>query len=219
MESESSIHKIDQQRGYWDGFYRHSADSVPTFPSQFAVFMLSNLSPVQGVLELGCGNGRDSAFFAGQGLPVMALDSSAQAMALCRSRQVAGVDYRQCDIEFCAENVREFLADKTHIAVYARFFLHAITDETENRLLGTLCDLLPDGCALYLEYRTREDAVGEKQFGQHYRRYIEHADLLRQLECHGLTVTYQVQGRGFATYRNEDAFIGRCVAVRCRDLS
>ncbi|MGI3131258.1 class I SAM-dependent methyltransferase [Halopseudomonas pachastrellae] len=200
---------------YWNSFYSRMGVTAPRLPSQFAVFAAGDFSGVDGVAEFGCGNGRDSEFFAANGFRVLAFDASSQAIDLCLTHTKSSqVDYLLRSVEGCAKELQTFAQGKQRIAVYARFFLHAIDAEMESSFLGMLADALPSGALVYLEYRTREDETGEKKFGQHFRRYIDHGVLIETLCAIGFSIAYQVQGRGFAKYRDEDAQVGRCVAVK-----
>lgn len=53
---------FDRDREYWNQFYLMSAGKL-TEPSNFAYFALNYLKPEKSLMELGCGNGRDSVFF------------------------------------------------------------------------------------------------------------------------------------------------------------
>ena len=57
---------------------------MPTTPSPFATWVADRLEPRQHVLDVGCGNGRDSVHFAGQGHRVTALDGTILARRLTR---------------------------------------------------------------------------------------------------------------------------------------
>lgn len=205
------------RQSYWDSFYSRQDALLPSLPSQFAVFSASDFIGVDGVVEFGCGNGRDSEFLGLNGFPVLALDGSSEAIELCRERSKSPqVRYENRTVDASAQALEDFLVGKQRVAVYARFFLHAIDASTESAFLQLLSAVLPVGSLVYLEYRTTEDALVEKKFGQHYRRFIDHAQLLGNLTALGFSVAYQVQGRGFAKYRDEDALVGRCVAVKER---
>ena len=48
---------------YWDNFYS-GVDLKLGIPSQFAAFVaMEYLEKVNTILDIGCGNGRDSVFF------------------------------------------------------------------------------------------------------------------------------------------------------------
>ena len=57
---------------YWTEYY--AKNSTPTNASTFAEFVLPELEENKCLIELGCGNGRDSIFFAQNNLNVIALD-------------------------------------------------------------------------------------------------------------------------------------------------
>ena len=60
---------------YWDGYYTdHHAKSEPT---SFAKSIINTLpKKTCKLLEIGCGNGRDSFYFSGKGHDVSAFDQS-----------------------------------------------------------------------------------------------------------------------------------------------
>jgi tRNA G46 methylase TrmB len=54
----------NKSNNYWNIFYKNkNILSKLNFPSQFAVFTLSEKQNENTVIEIGCGNGRDSFFF------------------------------------------------------------------------------------------------------------------------------------------------------------
>lgn len=201
---------------YWDSFYSSRKKGAPAYPSQFAAFAVNELTDVDGVIEFGCGNGRDSEFFATCGFDLLGLDASVEAIELCRSRSAhEHTRYVQCLAGAAKDEIKGFLANKRKVAVYARFFLHAIDENEANAFLDLLSVLLPPESQVFFEYRTIDDADQDKTFGtDHYRRYVNHQDMLANIERAGFRVTYQIEGRGLAKFRDEDAKVGRCVALK-----
>lgn len=58
---------------YWKSVY--STTQVPSFPSQFSIFVQSWLGCSDAhIIEVGCGNGRDSRFFHQMGHSVTVSD-------------------------------------------------------------------------------------------------------------------------------------------------
>ncbi|BBV98301.1 class I SAM-dependent methyltransferase [Pseudomonas monteilii] len=212
----------DERLDYWDSFYGQSSQPMPLLPSQFAAFALGELmtldaaEAVEGVIEFGCGNGRDSHFFSAHGFDLLALDASAEAIDRCRAgSRHARAHFVQRSATDAREEVERFMNGKKRVAVYARFFLHAIRDEEQNDFLTLLGDLMLPGSLLFLEYRTVADAEQQKEFGNgHYRRYLDHRATLVNIEAAGFSRLYEVEGHGFAKYRAEDARVGRCVAIK-----
>lgn len=207
---------LDTREDYWDSFYarRASNKQAPLLPSQFAAFAASELGAADTVIEFGCGNGRDSEFFAAQNLNVLALDGSAEAIRLCTERSDSGVRYVQKAVGDAKQIIEAFLQNRPlsgNIAVYARFFLHAITSDEQTEFFDLLMDVVPTGGLVLLEYRVTEDEAVEKEFGIHFRRFLKQDLVLKSLMSRGFEVEYEIQGRGFAKYLQEDAMVGRCI--------
>ena len=55
---------------YWNQYYKNKVCSEE--PSPFAQYVATLVDPGRELVELGCGNGRDAVFFAGEGLRVTA---------------------------------------------------------------------------------------------------------------------------------------------------
>src|SRR5262249_61919566 len=71
-------------------------------PSGFAREIADRLTPSARVLDLGCGEGRDSVYFASRGFEVTGLDVSADAVA--KGRRLA--DERQLPIQWPCRSMR-----------------------------------------------------------------------------------------------------------------
>jgi tellurite methyltransferase len=203
---------------HWDDFYagRQTGKHAPRYPSQFAAFAVNELMGIDTLIEFGCGNGRDSEFFGRYGLRVLAMDASAVAIENCiATRGTTNVEYRHVSVADARPHVAGYLkvrGDAEPVAVYARFFLHAITPGEQSDFLDMLAEQLPPESLVLLEYRTVGDQGERKEFGKHYRRFLDHAELLHSLESRGFAIDYEIENRGLAKYRHEDAMVGRCVA-------
>ena len=99
-------------------------------------------------------------------------------------------------------------------ALYARFFIHAITDEEEQVLLDLAAAVTRPGDLLAVEYRTIRDQVGAKETEAHYRRFVLPATFQARALERGFEVTYAVEGFGFAKYRHDDAYVARTLFRR-----
>lgn len=65
---------FDRDVNYWNDFYKNKPDIEA--PSLFAKFVGENIVQGKNMLELGCGNGRDSLYFMELGINVTAIDAS-----------------------------------------------------------------------------------------------------------------------------------------------
>ncbi len=209
-------------KDYWSRFYAYAHTILP---SPFAAAVAIELTEPGYVVDLGCGNGRDSVFFAELGHRVIGLDVSGKAIddnqARVLEKQVDDVEFRQVDVG-APHTLVDFLnrmeeaaiqagdTRRNHVAIYARFFFHAVSEEEEDLVLGALSQSLRSGARCFFEFRTEKDAKGYKRFGSHYRRFInidrfvEKATVGNRFEC-----VYRVEGQGMAKYFEEDPFVGR----------
>lgn len=204
------------RRSYWDEYYAGRADVRRPLPSQFATFVANELTEPTRIVEFGCGTGRDSVFFALYGHDVVGVDGSEQAVKASEALATAlGLPAR-----FLAGNIddpdlveRVAPADGAQL-VYARFFVHAITDEEELRFLDVASRLTNRGDLLAVEYRTVRDSSGAKVTEQHYRRFVAPASFDARALTRGFSALYNVEGFGFAKYKQDDAYVARALFVK-----
>jgi tellurite methyltransferase len=207
--------------GYWDSYYRQHG--VPELPSQFALFvanevMTGELAAPAALLDIGCGNGRDTLFFAQLGFTIGALDRSAAAIKLCSERlqQKCGTAAAALRVGDAAGDGLELLAAEFEgpLLIYSRFFFHAIDEAAEASIIRSVAAVLKSrGGALALEYRTINDATSTKVTPGHYRRFIDPEAFAARMAAAGLTIQWRAEGRGMAKYRADDAHVARLIAV------
>lgn len=203
---------------HWNTFYGRFRLSVP---SQFCAMVAVGVHEGDQVVEFGCGNGRDAICFARYGARVLALDASEAAIGKARSDNSSIPEehlHFMCADAGNSENIRSIINNWRKIdrksIFYARFFLHAIDEHRQNNLLRAIHELMTCRDQLFIEFRTVHDAAAHKEFGQHYRRYIDHDDFRDLLISYGFRVDYSVQGYGMAVFKGEDAHVARFVASR-----
>lgn len=215
----NKIDGIEQEKGrYWDDFYSVARSQNLQAPSQFATFMAQESDGASLIIEVGCGSGRDAIFLARQGFNVVAIDGSESAIqacdSLCDSLGLKNAKFRHASVgepEF-EKVLSEIMAEKIGcVGLYARFFLHAITDEEERAFLDAVAKHLRQGDFLALEFRTTKDSALEKVTTTHYRRYIYPPNLFSAVNVRGFSVEYTVEGFGFAKYKQDDAYVARCI--------
>lgn len=202
---------------HWDEFYAREG-GVPE-PSSFAVAVAAQLKQSVRLLEVGCGNGRDAAFFARSGHHVLALDTSQGAIELCRR------SFGQLSIHFDQGTAEHLESSPNHPrfdVVYSRFVLHAMTVQEEASFCRAARELLVPEGRLFIECRSINDPMSregevigptERIFG-HYRRFIIMEELLRRLESVGFRVVASAEGKGLAVLKDEDPVVIRIEATR-----
>jgi SAM-dependent methyltransferase len=206
----------DLRLAYWDDYYAARAALVRRLPSQFATFVAGELDRRHRIIELGCGDGRDALFFAAYGHDVVGVDASPVAVELCR-RLAATFGQEASFIEASIEEpelAARVKGDRGPRVVYARFFLHAITEAEEETLLDLAAAATEPGDLLAVEYRTVRDSSGAKVTERHYRRFVLPATFEARALGRGFDVVYAVEGFGFAKYRQDDAYVARTMLRR-----
>lgn len=206
---------------YWSNFYaRTEFDSGSTF------FELVDARPdMPGtVLDIGCGNGRDSYAFATAGRSVLGLDRSQVGVRHATAKAAEmGLSDR---LRFAACDVSDQVALREHLSTaisasdgpvlfYLRFFLHSITEELQEQVLTVISDCARQGDVFAAEFRTDKDQTLPKTYGKHYRRYQNGPEFGAALgDRYGFKVVEEQQGTGLAPYQGEDPELYRVVAHR-----
>jgi hypothetical protein len=113
-----------------------------------------------------------------------------------------------------ADKLRAGAAGLSRTVVYARFFMHAITESEERSFLGLAAQLTQAEDMLAVEFRTSRDVAQSKVTGAHYRRFIDPLQFLNRVTEYGFTATYFVEGFGFAKYMEDDAHVARFIFGR-----
>eukprot|EP00580_Thalassiosira_gravida_P003061 CAMPEP_0201603714 /NCGR_PEP_ID=MMETSP0492-20130828/4069_1 /ASSEMBLY_ACC=CAM_ASM_000837 /TAXON_ID=420259 /ORGANISM="Thalassiosira gravida, Strain GMp14c1" /LENGTH=233 /DNA_ID=CAMNT_0048067559 /DNA_START=208 /DNA_END=909 /DNA_ORIENTATION=- len=207
---------VSVEKDYWNNFYSRFNIS---HPSQFCVMTAIEADRSCPIVEFGCGNARDSIYFATHGYKVYACDLSKDAIEKNaeKNSSIDGLDFEVVDAS--AEDQVRAVVEKArtasgaaNVTVYTRFFLHSIDQTQENKFLAALAEVLGAGDKLYFEYRCSMDEKLDKVHGkEHYRRYVDTPAMLEGLTKLGFAVEYEMTGRGMAKYKVEDPFVSRVI--------
>lgn len=191
------IYMIDK---YWDSFYtqEHTRN-----PSPFAEWCVEGpFSPLPSdavIMDVGCGNGRDSVFLASNLFRVISMDICQQALDSIPA--VPGV----LPLRRGMEDLPPFPCH----AVYSRFSLHSIPEEAQADFLDSASAALRRYNGL-LCIEARSDK-GSFQ-GDHYRRFLNKDSLAKSVELKGFDILTLEEGTGMAEYKGEDPVVIRLVA-------
>lgn len=207
---------------YWAHFYAHHAHaSGSTFQS--LVLSWADHLP-DDVVDLGCGDGRDTYAFAAAGYrKVTGIDRSHIAIREARRRAEQGGGFDALSFEVCDAGdpvrlgaaLRAARAGSSPMLFYLRFFLHSISEDVQQVLLAAISDCSrPDDC-FAAEFRTDKDAANHKVHGDHYRRFQNGPAFGRMLrDVHGFVPLLEQEGTGLSPYGSEDPHLYRLIARR-----
>lgn len=109
------------------------------------------------LLDLGCGAGRDSLYFAQKGLKVTATDWSQsgldQLRKLAEKNKVANLEVIQQDISKLTFNPNSF------DVIYAHLSLHYFDDETTKQICDKLYSVLKKDGLLFIKCKSTDDML------------------------------------------------------------
>ena len=207
----------DRDREYWNKYYEGLAGEV-TKPSDFCVEIEKKLNPSSHIMELGCGNGRDSMYFLAKGHRLTAIDGSDEAIDML----VKKIGSNEKALFVCDDFVKcHALYQMQYDCVYSRFTLHAITDDQEDELLTNVKEALSSGGILCIEARTIHDELfgrGTKvghnayEYNDHFRRFIDVDEFRDKLKDMGFDVEYIEEAQGFSKTADSDPVLMRVIA-------
>jgi len=224
--AESIVGKFFNQLGstqdlgrelHWNTYYKHA--KVPGNPSPYAETVLPHLQPGSTLLEIGSGNGRDTAFFASHGIQVTAIDRSEAAIELCRE------SHREYPISFMAGVLSDLwpqFGTKKFDSIYCRFVLHAMPLSEEIATLHHCSQLMKPGARLYIECRSINDPLARKgeilskteRIDGHYRRFIVLDELKERLSQASFKVVDAIESDGLSAHGNDNPVVIRITSER-----
>jgi SAM-dependent methyltransferase len=207
---------------YWANFYAHTSYSSGS-PFFEAVNAIPDLPKT--VIDIGCGEGRDSYAFAEAGRWVLGLDrcevgirhAEAKAPGLVRT---GALEFVTCDAGD-ADAFRSVLSEAITkardepIMFYLRFFLHAVPADVQDVAMAVLSECARDGDYFAAEFRTDKDELKPKAHGKHYRRFQNGPAFGARLQDeYRFKILVEREGIGMSPYSSEDPELYRVVARR-----
>ena len=161
---------------YWNDFY---SKDIRFKESSFARFVLKNVTNHKKIklIDIGCGNGRDSFFFNKKGFDVLGIDISQTVIK--KNSQISNKK-----ISFLNFDVEKDTISKKFDIIYSRFFIHALSEKGECKFIQLVNKLKKNNTLIFLEFRNSKDPIFNKfenknhndfiNFGNgHYRRFID----------------------------------------------
>ena len=210
---------------FWNEFYKKSL--VGRDPSSFATFVSESgfVKPQKNLVDFGCGNGRDTFHFLRNKVRAVGVDGSIIAinsnLEFARELNLPG-DMAQFYVTRVSEEYYQSLLPYRNCDyIYARFFIHSLTQPQQDVFVRFLSEL-KQGATVLLEYRTMNDplfAKSTKMSGtegrtDHYRRYIDHSEFCQSLKKIGFVIKYQNEGQGLSVRGDDNPVLGRIVAKK-----
>ncbi len=208
--SKDSVYSVD----YWKQAYQTS--NVTIKPSSFARFCVDYLDGQRGkLLDVCCGNGRDSVYFERMKFNVRSFDISQIGNHLSNYKELNLMD-----------KIPNFGYDEKFDHVYCRFVLHSVPEELEDYILDSAFNILPKGGYLFIEVRSDKGDISTG-INNHYRRLINMNKLKSKLSNNfKFRIVYEMEAGDLSVYNGENPVLIRIIAKRkgvlnpddCRDM-
>ncbi|BBB19958.1 class I SAM-dependent methyltransferase [Helicobacter cinaedi] len=198
---------------YWREFY--SRHKIGVEPSLFAKLVYKNYllesincdtnkyaeSNAPSLLELGCGNGRDSLYFANNGIDTTAIDQVQEEVEFLNGYAKTLQDSKQSPQ---TKNIPRFLCgdfaqldsfsfQRQFDCIYSRFTLHSVSKAQQDKTLADCLKYCKDGGILSVEVRGEKNSLCGKGkavenetnafiYDNHYRRFLNFTQTLQEIK-------------------------------------
>ncbi len=201
-------------KDYWNEYYK--THRVNKDSSTFAKYIINKLLPNKRLIDLGCGNARDSIYFAQHNIEVLGID-------------YADDEIKYLNENFSKDNLKFIVQDMGAMGdlgkfdyIYSRFSLHAISKMAEESLLNWISNsLLPEGL-FFLEARSQKDPMfkqGKKisdteNITDHYRRYSDFEEIKEKIINIGLEILEDVESNNLSVFGDDNPVLIRIIAKK-----
>tara|TARA_B100000989_G_scaffold204363_1_gene154686 strand:- start:25893 stop:26546 length:654 start_codon:yes stop_codon:yes gene_type:complete len=208
-------------KNYWDLYYSNKKTKFnpSNFVKQIGKKKFINKNSV--IIELGCGDGRDTFFLSKKIKKIYAFDKSIKIInknkSLLFKKKNKNIFFRAGDIK--NNDIFKKIKKIKFSIIYARFFIHAISEKLENRLLKKLKLMTPFNCYICLEFRTTKDKLMRKgkkiskyeRLTDHYRRFIDVNDFIKKIKKYDFEIIEIKQGINLSKFGSDNPHICRLI--------
>lgn len=208
---------FDRDVCYWNQYYEKELKELQA-PSDFATFVLPYLKANKKLMDVGCGNGRDSLFFSSHGVEVTGVDASEAAIDRLNKYDIQNSMFVCDDFVTC-----KALYQMQYDYFYSRWTIHAISERQENELLKNISMSLKKGGLFFIEARSvadelygkgKEVAKNSFVYNDHFRRFIDKVELKEKLEKLCFEVIYMKEGDNFSKTKESNPVLVRIIAKK-----
>ena len=185
-------------KDYWNSFYSNNIFLAE--PSSFAKFVFTRIKKTDKLLDLGCGNGRDTYYFLSNGIDAYGIDLNSPK-----------------EQNFIQGDVIENLFESN--VYYMRFFAHAIEEEVFDSLLRKIANISEKESQLFIETRSCKGVIQKEKkkvkfksgIGEeHYRFLYSKSYLIKKLEKY-FQIEYCAEDYGLSPFNGEDPCLIRTI--------
>lgn len=200
---------------YWDKTY---SSNLIVKESSFARFTYKRIKKIKKnkILDIGCGGGRDCFYFYKKKFNVTGIDISKKAIKKNSQKKTKNLNFKIFDIG------KDKIIDKFEI-IYCRFFLHAIDEKLENKLIKLITKVSKKNSLIFFEFRNNKDKIFKNskkikhndviEFEKgHYRRVIDPRVFKKKfIQTTKSNILYQKSSKNLSIVKNDNPHLTRMV--------
>ena len=188
---------------YWDKFYKEKNFKIKK-QSDFAEYVQNTIPKNSKIIDIACGNGRDSIYFEKNGHDVIGVD-------FCNNINFLGSKFEVLDV------TTKITSGDIY---YARFFLHAITEKKMDRFLLLLSNKIKKNNLVFFETRSAKNILNQEKGetflklseGEEHFRMLYSEKYLKNKVKKYFKVDYIEESNLFAMHKEEKPFI---IRIKC----
>lgn len=195
-------------KNYWDNFYKLGI--APKVESDFARFVLDyiekNKFQDKKLVDIACGNGRDTFFFLNNGLSSIGVDISTLPDSheqIFIQNDIVTFDYKEYEL------------------MYMRFIVHALREEELDILIQQLLKSQKP-FILFIETRSSKNITNEDRsetffkssIGEEHFRMLYSKEYLSKKFSKYFDIVFESEDSGFSVYKGEDPICIRFILRR-----
>lgn len=141
---------------YWDNFYKkHNVTNSETSFAQYALSYIKENKISGQLLDVACGNGRDSTYFQMNNIKTTGLDLS--------------INLDNVNFKFINGNLLDFNYSDYNI-IYLRFIVHSLKEEELDVLIEKMKKL--NNTYIFIETRSTRDITNEQKSETNFKSSI-----------------------------------------------
>jgi len=179
-------------KNFWDNYYKNKKSIFTNSP--FSKFVKKYLNENSSIIDIGCGDGRDSIYFAKNKIFTEGVDISKKAIEINKK-------YENKFLKFTLLDLREInRIHNIYDFAYCRFLFHSISKDIEDNLLIWLSNNIKN--LIFIETRISDEEFKNAKL-DHYRRYFNEEDFKNKLKSLEFKIIYSKASKNFSRYKKE----------------
>tara|TARA_B100000965_G_scaffold393360_1_gene404100 strand:- start:245 stop:886 length:642 start_codon:yes stop_codon:yes gene_type:complete len=192
IDQNNSIYNSNAVKNFWDDYYRNKKFVFSN--SDFSKLVKPYLKENSSIIDIGCGDGRDSIYFAKNKLFTEGIDISKKAIEINKQYENKFLKFTVLDLK----NINSF--NKFYDFAYCRFLFHAINEDIENDLLIWMSNNIKS--SIFIETRILDKDILNIKL-DHYRRHFQEQDFINKLKSFDFKIIYSKSSKNFSRYKKE----------------